>query len=42
MVKAYAVDDPDAPSVLEPNDKVVHFVRHGQGFHNLMADMFKA
>lgn len=41
-VKAYAMDDPDAPSAQEPNVKVVHFVRHGQGFHNLMADMFKA
>ena len=20
--------------------KVVHFIRHGQGFHNLMADMY--
>jgi len=22
--------------------QVIHFVRHGQGFHNLMADMYKA
>jgi len=42
IVKAYAVDDPQAPSVSKSNVKVVHFVRHGQGFHNLMADLAKA
>ena len=42
LFKAYALDDPGAPSEEEENVKVVHFVRHGQGFHNLMADMFKA
>jgi broad specificity phosphatase PhoE len=44
LVKAFAMDDPNAPSVQEPSTivKVVHFVRHGQGFHNLMADMFRA
>ena len=42
LVKAYAIDDPNAPSVDQDNVKVIHFVRHGQGFHNLMADMFKA
>jgi len=35
IVKAYALDDPKAPA----DAMVVHFVRHGQGFHNLMADM---
>jgi broad specificity phosphatase PhoE len=25
---------------LPPNAKVVHLVRHGQGFHNLMADLY--
>jgi hypothetical protein len=42
LVKAYAVDDPNAPPASQENVKVVHFVRHGQGFHNLMADMYKA
>lgn len=37
LVKAYAVDDPNAPA--GDNVKTIHFVRHGQGFHNLMADM---
>ena len=35
IVKAYALDDPKAPD----DAMVVHFVRHGQGFHNLMADI---
>ena len=35
IVKAYALDDPTAPA----DSTVVHFVRHGQGFHNLMADI---
>jgi broad specificity phosphatase PhoE len=39
IVKAYALDDPKAPSNDAGNVKVVHFVRHGQGFHNLMADL---
>jgi hypothetical protein len=37
IVKAYALDDPNAPT--GDNVKTCHFVRHGQGFHNLMADM---
>lgn len=37
IVKAYALDDPSAPD--GDNVKTVHFVRHGQGFHNLMADI---
>ena len=39
-VKAYSLDDSNAPSGGE-NVKTVHFVRHGQGFHNLLADMAK-
>lgn len=38
IVKAYAMTDPNAPT----NAKTVHFVRHGQGFHNLMADLANA
>jgi broad specificity phosphatase PhoE len=38
-VTAYALNDPSAPS---ENVKICHFLRHGQGFHNLMADMFNA
>jgi hypothetical protein len=38
IVKAYALDDPNAP-ITGNNVKAVHFVRHGQGFHNLMADI---
>lgn len=46
IVKAYTMDDPDAPSIDDSNKngsivKHVHFVRHGQGFHNLMADLAK-
>ena len=41
LVKAYALDDPEAPSLNKPNVKHAHFVRHGQGFHNLMADLAK-
>eukprot|EP00980_Cylindrotheca_fusiformis_P007109 scaffold1489_cov194-Cylindrotheca_fusiformis.AAC.19 len=37
LVKAYSLDDPNAPT--SGNIKTVHFVRHGQGFHNLMADL---
>jgi len=36
-VKAYSLGDPNAPS--GDNVKTVHFVRHGQGFHNLLADL---
>jgi broad specificity phosphatase PhoE len=38
-IKAYALDDPHSP--IGENVKTVHFVRHGQGFHNLMADLAK-
>ena len=50
VVKCYAVDDPNAPSPITTTvdnnkantiTKLVHFVRHGQGFHNLMADLAK-
>jgi broad specificity phosphatase PhoE len=34
-VKAYKLDNPMAPAAT----KTVHFARHGQGFHNLMADI---
>lgn len=36
-IKAYALNDPNAP--FGDNVKTVHFVRHGQGFHNFMADL---
>lgn len=40
LVKAFALhDEASLPSGKEENVKVVHFLRHGQGFHNLMADM---
>lgn len=38
IIKAYAVDDDSAPV----DAMTVHFVRHGQGFHNLMADLANA
>eukprot|EP00979_Chaetoceros_neogracilis_P008139 scaffold1798_cov273-Chaetoceros_neogracile.AAC.7 len=41
-VNAYAMDDPSAPPLTDPNIKVCHFIRHGQGFHNLMADMYSS
>lgn len=37
-IKAYAQDDPQAPGTCQ----TVHFVRHGQGFHNLLADLARA
>lgn len=40
-IKAYLEDDPQAPE-LGDNVKLVHFVRHGQGFHNLLADLAHA
>ncbi len=41
-IKVYALDDPQAPTTKsDGNVKVVHFVRHGQGFHNLMAEVYE-
>jgi len=42
IVKAYRLDDSTGPSTDNDNVKVVHFVRHGQGFHNLMADLARS
>ena len=42
IVRAYSLEDPNAPSVSKSNVKIAHAVRHGQGFHNLMAEMAKA
>lgn len=40
QIQAYALDDPNAPTDDGGKTvKTVHFVRHGQGFHNLMADI---
>mmetsp|Transcript_23852 Transcript_23852/g.35377 ORF Transcript_23852/g.35377 Transcript_23852/m.35377 type:complete len:283 (-) Transcript_23852:259-1107(-) len=39
-IQAYEMDDPSAPPLTNSNVKVCHFLRHGQGFHNLMADMY--
>lgn len=39
-IKAYAPDDPSIPTGADVNIKTIHFVRHGQGFHNLTADLF--
>mmetsp|Transcript_19852 Transcript_19852/g.24496 ORF Transcript_19852/g.24496 Transcript_19852/m.24496 type:complete len:285 (+) Transcript_19852:147-1001(+) len=41
-ISAFHVDDPNAPPSEGKNVKTVHFVRHGQGFHNLLADMARA
>ena len=38
-VRAYPLDD--SPSSTN-NSKTVHFIRHGQGFHNLLADQASA
>ncbi len=44
LVNAYDIllDEGSSPPVTDENVKVVHFLRHGQGFHNLMADMAMA
>ena len=45
-VKAWSVNHAKAPPAIYsktcPNIKTVHFIRHGQGFHNLMADQAAA
>jgi broad specificity phosphatase PhoE len=38
LIQAYLCDDAKAPA----SAKTVHFVRHGQGFHNLLADLSSA
>jgi broad specificity phosphatase PhoE len=41
--RAYAVDDVSSSSQLkDQNSKILHLVRHGQGFHNLLADIAKS
>jgi len=43
QLKAFALDNSSAPPVTDDNNvKVIHFVRHGQGFHNLIADICRA
>mmetsp|Transcript_33840 Transcript_33840/g.40545 ORF Transcript_33840/g.40545 Transcript_33840/m.40545 type:complete len:266 (-) Transcript_33840:152-949(-) len=41
-IKAYSIDDPSISTTANTNVKTVHFIRHGQGFHNLMRDFFTA
>jgi len=39
-ITAFAMDDPGAPSLRDTKHaKLVHFIRHGQGFHNFVADL---
>ena len=40
-IKAYSLTDDDNDTGVSGNCKIIHFVRHGQGFHNLMADAAK-
>jgi broad specificity phosphatase PhoE len=41
-IKAYSQSHPkyNETNTQPKSSKIVHFVRHGQGFHNLMADMY--
>ena len=42
LIQAYTLHDESSPPATDKNVKIVHFLRHGQGFHNLMADMAAA
>lgn len=42
-ILAFALDDPKAPCITNEQKsvvKIVHFIRHGQAFHNFLADMY--
>jgi broad specificity phosphatase PhoE len=41
-IKAFPHSDECLSTISDPNVKIVHFLRHGQGFHNLMADLAAA
>lgn len=41
VVKCYVNSAENKKNKMKTNTKLVHFVRHGQGFHNLMADLAK-
>lgn len=34
--------DGGGSSPMEPGDKVLHLIRHGQGFHNLLGDIYRS
>jgi len=46
QIKAYKLDSVDSVPSISNNDmhnvKVIYFLRHGQGFHNLLADLSRA
>jgi len=42
IIKAKRIVDPrESTSCLPPNTKVIHFQRHGQGYHNLLANVYR-
>ena len=41
-IKAFPHTYESLTHISDPNIKIVHFLRHGQGFHNLMADLAAA